>query len=72
MDLIAIQGDMKKLLDKNDIKHKEKEEIKNIMENNFYKQFSLDKEKNFIRICYNKEHIEDCKINGLGAKHYKS
>jgi hypothetical protein len=70
--LKKIQGNIKKLLDKSDIKDREKKELEAIIENQLYKVIILEKEKNFIRICYNKEHIEDCKINGLGAKHYKS
>jgi hypothetical protein len=71
-NLESIQGGIKKLLDKSDIKDREKKELEAIIENQLYKSINLDKEKNFIRICYKKEHIEDCKINGLGAKHYKS
>jgi arsenate reductase-like glutaredoxin family protein len=70
--LVKIQGSIKKLLDKSDIKDREKKELEAIIENNLYKVIILEKEKNFIRICYKKEHIEDCKINGLGAKNYKS
>ena len=70
MNLIAIQGGIKKLLDKTDVKENEKKELQKIIENDFYKIIDLEKEKDRIRILNNKADILQCKKEGLGDGFY--